>query len=101
MLLTLPPGAFAKQDASDDALFYRLVRHERGGTGRQRAARGPLRTGPLPRPGAAAIGKVIDRFGRLDVIVNNAGFVASSPKETFDRKASPSTTIPPRPPCAV
>ncbi|MEM8729794.1 MAG: SDR family oxidoreductase [Pseudomonadota bacterium] len=39
----------------------------------------------LTKDGApeAVIGAVIDRFGRLDVIVNNAGVVASTPKETF------------------
>jgi len=34
--------------------------------------------------GAAVVAKVIDRFGRLDVIVNNAGNVRSTPKDNFD-----------------
>ncbi|WP_299822902.1 SDR family oxidoreductase [uncultured Jannaschia sp.] len=40
-----------------------------------------------PDAAPAIIGKVIERFGRLDVIVNNAGLIASSPKETFDAAA--------------
>ncbi len=32
----------------------------------------------------AAIRDVVERFGRLDVIVNNAGLVRSTPKEDFD-----------------
>lgn len=39
-----------------------------------------------PNVAPDVISKVIERFGRLDVIVNNAGVVASSPKETFDRE---------------
>lgn len=34
----------------------------------------------------AVIRQVMDRFGRLDVIVNNAGAVQSTPKETFVRE---------------
>ncbi|KIC43108.1 oxidoreductase [Ruegeria sp. ANG-R] len=39
----------------------------------------------LTEPGqaTAVIDQVISRFGRLDVIVNNAGLVKSTPKETF------------------
>ena len=40
-----------------------------------------------PDAAPAVIGKAIECFGRLDVIVNNAGVVAPSPKETFDREA--------------
>ncbi len=34
----------------------------------------------------AVIRDVVERFGRLDVIVNNAGLVRSTPKEDFDRE---------------
>ncbi|MEX0308219.1 MAG: SDR family NAD(P)-dependent oxidoreductase [Ruegeria sp.] len=34
----------------------------------------------------AVIDQVISRFGRLDVIVNNAGLVKSTPKETFQHE---------------
>ncbi len=33
----------------------------------------------------AVIQQIIDKFGRLDVIVNNAGAVKSTPKEVFNR----------------
>jgi 3-oxoacyl-[acyl-carrier protein] reductase len=44
----------------------------------------------LTEAGAAArvVAGVIDRFGRLDVIVNNAGLVAPTPAEGFDRAAA-------------
>ena len=35
----------------------------------------------------ALIAAVIDRFGRIDVIINNAGSVASSPVDDFDLAA--------------
>jgi len=43
----------------------------------------------LLQDGAAEdlIARVMERFGRLDVIVNNAGLVQSTPKETFDAAA--------------
>ena len=43
----------------------------------------------LARDGAAetVVAETLARFGRLDVIVNNAGIVASTPKERFDRAA--------------
>lgn len=43
----------------------------------------------LAAPGAAqtVIDAVMDRFGRLDVIVNNAGQIAPSPAETHDAPA--------------
>lgn len=39
----------------------------------------------LSDPGQAqkVVDQVLDRFGRLDVIVNNAGLVKTTPKETF------------------
>ncbi|MGV6847576.1 MAG: SDR family NAD(P)-dependent oxidoreductase [Marinibacterium sp.] len=37
-----------------------------------------------PDKAAAVIGAVIDRFGRLDVIVNNAGAIGTTPCDTFD-----------------
>lgn len=36
---------------------------------------------------ADLVAQVIEKFGRLDVIVNNAGLVQSTPKETFDAAA--------------
>lgn len=43
----------------------------------------------LTAPGAAemAIGETMARFGRLDVVVNNAGLVAPSPLDAFDADA--------------
>ena len=43
----------------------------------------------LTEPGRAeaVIAEVIGRFGRLDLIVNNAGLVAGSPAESFDAAA--------------
>ncbi|MDA7963366.1 SDR family oxidoreductase [Ruegeria sp.] len=35
----------------------------------------------------AVVDQVIERFGRLDVIVNNAGLVRSTPKERFEAEA--------------
>ncbi|WP_299944565.1 SDR family oxidoreductase [uncultured Ruegeria sp.] len=40
----------------------------------------------VPNQPAAVIAKVMERFGRLDVIVNNAGLVRSTPKEEFQAK---------------
>lgn len=40
-----------------------------------------------PESHDAIIAQVIDRFGRLDAIVNNAGLVQMSPKEAFDAEA--------------
>jgi len=34
----------------------------------------------------AVVRQIIDHFGRLDVIVNNAGLVKTSPKEMFERE---------------
>ncbi|WP_299982588.1 SDR family NAD(P)-dependent oxidoreductase [uncultured Ruegeria sp.] len=39
-----------------------------------------------PNQPAKVIEQVIERFGRLDVIVNNAGLVKSTPKEEFQAK---------------
>jgi len=41
----------------------------------------------LPHPGEAArlVSEVIDAFDRLDVIVNNAGVIASKSKAEFPR----------------
>lgn len=36
---------------------------------------------------AMIIAEIMDRFGRLDVIVNNAGLVADSPRDDFDAEA--------------
>ncbi|WP_417839092.1 SDR family NAD(P)-dependent oxidoreductase [Tritonibacter scottomollicae] len=36
---------------------------------------------------ADLVAQAIEKFGRLDVIVNNAGMVQSTPKETFDAAA--------------
>lgn len=37
-----------------------------------------------PQSSKTVIAKVIDHFGRLDVVVNNAGYVQSTPKNSFD-----------------
>ncbi len=39
-----------------------------------------------PDQPAAVITQVMEYFGQLDVIVNNAGLVAMTPKESFDRE---------------
>ncbi len=38
----------------------------------------------LPGQPSAVIAQMIERFGRLDLIVNNAGLVRSTPKEAFE-----------------
>lgn len=40
-----------------------------------------------PQSHASVISEVIDRFGRLDVIVNNAGAIEASATDTFDLEA--------------